>query len=633
MTTLTAVAAGGSWSSAGTWSPAQVPTAADDCVINASMTGTVTIDGTSGSPSLCRSLDCTGCTGTLTMIGGAKVLSIGDASGGSLKLSSGMTFSIGSPIINFVSTTTGNVVTAPGQVMPTLNFNGAGGSWTLGSNLQLYSGGADLILTQGTLNDGGYSVSIPGGTFSSNNSNTRALTMSGTWTVSKYPSGLVWDIGNSSGMTLSAGGSTISTSGFSNDVSFIGGGLTYGTLTCTDLAAFTLTISGANTFGTLTLGNDAYNTSRVALAGNQTVTGTLSANGNSVLNRLYITSDTKGISRTLSAGTVSVTNIDVQDITGTGAGSWNIASVTGGSGDCGRNSGITFTSPITCYMVTGASVNWSASNWYTTSGGATPARVPLPQDTARFDANSVTAAGRTITLDSAMERISGMDWTSVANTPTLAFTANLKYFGNIVLSSGMSVSGTGVATLDGAGSNVTTSGITWTAAITLDCGTGTWTQQDDFTISDTMELLTGTWAIGAHTLAVSGTSTNLDVAGGTLSSTTGTVSMTGTGQAIVVQSGTVSMVNGTINNGGVASIELVGGTVIVGTLIITSAGFNVAGSDIQIGTGGATYSSFGSITGGSLAAISGYTITVTDTAITVSSGGGGGSSGGSWTFC
>ena len=110
------------------------------------------------------------------------------------------------------------------------------------------------------------------------------------------------------------------------------------------------------------------------------------------------------------------------------------------------------------------------SNWFTTSGGATPARVPLPQDTATFDANSVTSAGVTITLDSAMARISGMDWTSVTNTPNLDFGASLNYFGNIVLSSGMSVSNVGNFTVDGAGSNITTAGVTWTAPIKVDCG-------------------------------------------------------------------------------------------------------------------------------------------------------------------
>src|ERR1700730_10806981 len=124
MATLTAVAAGGNWGTAATWSPAQIPTAADDCVINSTMTGTVTIDGTSGSPSLCRSLDCTGCTGTLSQASG--VLNIGDGSGGSLTLVSGMTYSPGSTsTINFVSTTTGNTVTSAGKTLGDLVFNGS----------------------------------------------------------------------------------------------------------------------------------------------------------------------------------------------------------------------------------------------------------------------------------------------------------------------------------------------------------------------------------------------------------------------------------------------------------------------------------------------------------------------------
>ena len=97
MATLTAVAAGGNWSSASTWSPAQVPTAADNCKITGTMTGTVTIDGTAGSPNLCRSLDCTGATHTLSQVG---VLNIGDGSGGLLKLVAGMTYSISARIGN-----------------------------------------------------------------------------------------------------------------------------------------------------------------------------------------------------------------------------------------------------------------------------------------------------------------------------------------------------------------------------------------------------------------------------------------------------------------------------------------------------------------------------------------------------
>jgi hypothetical protein len=89
------------------------------------------------------------------------------------------------------------------------------------------------------------------------------------------------------------------------------------------------------------------------------------------------------------------------------------------------------------------------------------------------------------------------------------------------------------------------------------------------------------------------------------------------------------MLNGTINMA-MSGPELIGGTMIIGTL--SCSGLNIAGTDVQIGVGGATYPSIGAITGGSLAAIPGYSLTVTATAITVSSGGGGTSGPGSWTF-
>jgi hypothetical protein len=628
MTTLTAVAAGGNWSSASTWSPAQVPTAADDCIINATMTGTVMIDGTSGSPSLCRSLDCTGCTHTVSILAN-KVLNIGDASGGSLTLASGMTLGVNdTAVMNFVSTTTGNLVTTAGKNLGSLNFNGAGGGWTLGDNLALHND-CSLTLTKGTLDDGGHNVSVSG-TVSSSNSNTRALTMTGTWSLANFPSSLVWDMGTSTGMALNAGSSTISIDGASTDVLFVGGGLSYGTVSCINLANHIFTITGANTFAALTLGNGAFNKSQVQLAASQTITGTFTANGNSLLNRLYITSDTKGVSRMISAGIVSVSNIDMQDITGTGAGSWNISGATGGSGDCGRNSGITFTSSIICYMKTGVSINWSTSNWFTASGGSTPARVPLPQDTARFDANSITAGGVTITLDSAMARISAMDWTGVTNSPTLAFAATLGYFGDITLASGMSVSGTAQSFLDGAGSNITTSGRTWTAETQLNCGPGTWTQLDDLTTSSSLAIVLGTWVISTHTLTLNGNNPNgLSVDGGTLSATTGTVSLTGTGPFLTFGSGVVDMSGGTIHAGS-SAMDLLGGTVVVGTFDASGIQFVLSGANVQIGIGGATYSSI-DIVSGSLAAIPGHTLTVTGTGISVSSGGGSG--GGSWTFC
>ena len=83
MTTLYARTGGGNWGTATTWSltsgggaTGSVPTAADDVILDVN-SGNVTINGTSGSPSLCRSLTCTGYTGTLTH-GNTQTLAVGD---------------------------------------------------------------------------------------------------------------------------------------------------------------------------------------------------------------------------------------------------------------------------------------------------------------------------------------------------------------------------------------------------------------------------------------------------------------------------------------------------------------------------------------------------------------------------
>lgn len=91
-------------------------------------------------------------------------------------------------------------------------------------------------------------------------------------------------------------------------------------------------------------------------------------------------------------------------------------------GDCLGNGGIEFPAGDTQYYVTNASSNWSdVSKWASSSGGTGgTGRVPLPQDDVRFDANSVTAAGRLITID--MPRIGrNIDLTGAAvNNPTLS---------------------------------------------------------------------------------------------------------------------------------------------------------------------------------------------------------------------
>ncbi len=584
MATLTAVAAGGNWSSASTWSPAQVPTAADNCKITGTMHGTVTIDGTTGSPSLCRSLDCTGATHTLAHSG---VLNIGDGSGGLLKLVTGMTYTLTSyAVINFVSTTTGNNITTAGKAMPALVFNGAGGSWTLQDNLTLYSSYFGITLTAGTLNDNSKTVSTQ--YFESDNSNTRALTMSGSWALYS------WDTTNSSGMTLTATGSTIT---FSVEVFFSGGGLTYGTVNLgTNLTPI---VYGANTFANLiyTGGSSLYDS--ITFTADQTVTGTLTINGYSTLDRILITSDVYGTARTLTTAANSITNADFQDITGAGASGWNLSSITGGSGNCEGCSGITFTTPINCYMVTSTSVYWSDSSWYTTSGGATPARIPLPQDTAIFDANSTSAS---VTINMNMPRVSAIDCTGVLHSPALNNqNANMLVFGDIILTSGMGSEASpvtnkvtfqnrGAINLDAPAwqlGNIIQNGPGGTVNLVNDFATG-------YPFGTTINVTVGTWnnetyAMEPKTFTVDGGTFNLGTGLLTCSDiylSAGTFEMNGNSVAI---GGTVTISGGVLNLSGQmgAGVETpVTITVSGGTINDTgSAGELVSGGDANV-TGG-----------------------------------------------
>jgi hypothetical protein len=71
-----------------------------------------------------------------------------------------------------------------------------------------------------------------------------------------------------------------------------------------------------------------------------------------------------------------------------------MASIPGGSGDCGGNSGIIFTPAQTQYFKhTSGDCNWGdASKWFSNFERTVAGRVPLPQDDAVFDANSFTGS-------------------------------------------------------------------------------------------------------------------------------------------------------------------------------------------------------------------------------------------------
>ena len=339
-------------------------------------------------------------------------------------------------------------------------------------------------------------------------------------------------------MTLSCASATINFNPGGAGCSVSGGGLTYGAVTTNS----GISLNQSNTFSSFTANPILATGTKLQFAASQTITGTFTFNGpNATTGRGAIFSATLGSQITITASTVVITNADLRDINGAGAASWNLSAITGNSGDCGGNSGITFTTPISCYLKTAVSVNYSASNWFTTSGGSTSARVPLPQDTVVIDSNSVTTAGKTISFD--MPRIGSLHSSAVINSPQLSMTASgilgtPEIYGDFLLGSGTTIgAASNVINLLGRSSySITTNSVSVSLDLRILSIGGTYTITDNFTM---ISAPNGFW-LGSGTLTASNINVTVpsfqcvslggtQTSGWTVNMGTGTWTVSGTG--------------------------------------------------------------------------------------------------------
>ena len=577
MTALFVKSAGGNSNAAGTWSNVSSagvdnsgpPTAADDLIPD-SVSGQLTANAALA----CRSIDCS--SGNVAAVGtyantlthnSSIIVSIGDATAGAgnvaLRFVAGMTYSknaTGSQL-KFVSTSaTQQTITTGGKALGLVVFNAtSNGSWLLSDAFTADGGStAGLTLTQGTLDTNGQTLSLTG--FTSTGSATRALTLgasaitlSGQWNVS------------STGMTLTANTSTITLTGSSG---FFGGGVTYATVVLSGAAP---SIAGANTLGTLTRTGTAAKTNTFTVIANQTVTGTFNCNGNSVTNRMLVLSDTLGTARTITAATVSVTNADFQDMTGAGAGSWDLSAITGKSGDCGGNSGITFTTAATQTATGTASFAWSTHGW--------TSRVPLPQDDVVI--NNAFVAGRTVTQD--MPRAGKSITFGCTGSPTFAPNVAWSMYGSIDVTGVATVSGSGVS-FEGRGSyTITQGGATWGITATVNSLGGTYSLAAAFTSSTTITLTRGEFDDGGFSTTCSSFASN--------NSNTRTLTLTGT--FTVTGTGSVWLVSTSGLTQDLAGSTLVVSNTAAATKSVTASGMTlgivrVTGNDVQVNTNGST---------------------------------------------
>lgn len=234
----------------------------------------------------------------------------------------------------------------------------------------------------------------------------------------------------SSGASITvSGNNTITTATFSGATPTISGACNFTT------ASFTgggVTITGACSFGTLNITGTSALNNTVSLGANQTISTTFNIDGNSQVNRLLVKSNTLGTARTLTVTGATVsgcTNVDFLDITATPA--IDLSAITGGSGDLGGNTGITFTTADDIYWV-GNSGLWSASLWADSSGGvAGSGRMPLAQDTAIFDENSFTVTNRTVTVD--VPYVGNINALDSSNYGTIYSASTVNCYGNLSL--------------------------------------------------------------------------------------------------------------------------------------------------------------------------------------------------------
>jgi hypothetical protein len=148
----------------------------------------------------------------------------------------------------------------------------------------------------------------------------------------------------------------------------------------------TQTISGSTTFNNLTIDKTNSPTIRFTSGATQTIAGDFTATGDATHPITITATGASPATLSKASGTVSVSYCTISYSSATGGAAW-LAYTSNGNVNSGNNGGWIFTPPY--YWVTGGNGNWSsAGNWSLSSGGASGAGVPTSSDGVMFDGNS-----------------------------------------------------------------------------------------------------------------------------------------------------------------------------------------------------------------------------------------------------
>lgn len=180
-------------------------------------------------------------------------------------------------------------------------------------------------------------------------------------------------------------------------------------------------------FNNLTvIGTDNYNYQLILSNSSITVNGTFTITGFSETKRISIFGGLLGNRYNITSANNNFIHCDFRDINGLGTGNWNLSS--GNFGNCGNNLNITFRDGINKYYYGGSGL-FTDDNWYTEpDGGGVKTKVPLGQDTAIFNQNSIPENG-SLTLN--LMSYGGLDFLNIANNITITLNSNIAVKGNI----------------------------------------------------------------------------------------------------------------------------------------------------------------------------------------------------------
>lgn len=402
---------------------ASVPTASDDVFIDAN-SGSSSVTMASGA--ICRTLNCTGFTGILI-----------HSSAFNMTIAGGLILppfpyytklNANSSAFTFTATSTYNI-NCNGNTLGNVSFNGNGGVWNFQSDAAFSN---NFTFTRGTINTNNYTLNLVN--FATSGTNAKTLNL-GSSSVNFL--GSTWNVINTS-LTVNPGTSTITLS--NTAATFTGGtGRTYNNVVFSN--CLSATINSNCTIANLTVngGNDL--TARFRVASDFTISGVFTMTAFSSSRRLHLVNPQVSTSRTITCnGSVSFSHVTVLYITAAGSASWNLSGATGGCGDAGGNSGITFTSPTTWYWYqNGGSLSASISKLFTATagGGSVATRLPLPQDTIIFDSSSFSSGSQTVTLD--LYYMGSVSCVGVTNTPTINPTNNTFFTNDVTFNTSVAM--------------------------------------------------------------------------------------------------------------------------------------------------------------------------------------------------